>query len=82
MHKLIMCTYVFFFGFCFALTFLKVPYFVSFYVSFSCLNLILSAFCDASASEEMQTRRPSAAISCHGLSHLLTGHYLVLFYEA
>ena len=53
----------FLFGFCFASTFLKVPYFVSFYVSFSCLHFILCAFCDASAGEEMQTRRPSAAIA-------------------
>ena len=51
------------FGFCFALSFLKVPYFVSFYLSFSCLYLILCAFCGASAGEEMQTRRPSAAIA-------------------
>ena len=53
----------FLFGFCFTLTFLKVPYIVLFYVSFSCLYLIFCPFCDASAGEEMQTRRPAAAIA-------------------
>ena len=58
----IMCSYIsFWFLFCF--DFSKVTVKVSFYVSFSCLYLILCAFCDAFAGEEMQTQRPSAAIA-------------------
>ena len=77
----IMCTYVSF-CVCFALTFLKVPYFVSFYVSFWCLYIILCAFCDASAGEEMQTRRPSAVIAVMVFRISSRDTIFFLFYEA